>query len=237
MSFSWFEPILYVKLGAVWLVLLTVIIILFRKKISNKHLFFLLIAIPTIIISVYLAGHTIYKNIYSVTNGPVHWHADYEIFICGEKIDLIDAKFPKNKIGSPLLHEHNDNRIHVEGTVDNLEDISLENYFKTIGGKLTKDTLNYPSNNKYIQYTSGENCPSGEQGRLKIYINGRQIENPESHILYPSTYVPPGDCIIIVFDSSNNQNTSLLCSSWEVKGWNYTNFKRDKIKIGEHEWQ
>ncbi len=42
------------------------------------------IAAAAAIATVFLAADTVIKNQTSVSKGPVHWHADFEIFVCGK---------------------------------------------------------------------------------------------------------------------------------------------------------
>src|SRR3989338_8430806 len=46
---------------------------------KTKKLLFLLIAVPIIIATIYLSASTVYLNLVSATQGPIHWHADYEV--------------------------------------------------------------------------------------------------------------------------------------------------------------
>src|SRR5690349_16520906 len=63
-----------------------------------------------------ISGGTIYLNVNSATGGPVHWHADFEIWGCNNELELRDPHgFLSNKIGTATYHEHDDKRIHVEG--------------------------------------------------------------------------------------------------------------------------
>lgn len=234
---SWENPVFYIYIVSVLVVLLTIIVLVFQKRLTNngKKIVFWLIVVSVVLATVYVAGHTIYKNVISESNGPVHWHADYQVWICGKKIDMIEPKFLSNKVGSALLHEHKDSRIHAEGVILSLKDVDLRSYFETIGGVLEGDTISYPSTEGVISYKNGDLCNS-KPGSLKVYVNGKIVDNFEEYIMYPSFYVPPGDCIILEFDDSSAEKTDKLCESWEVKGWNYNNFERKEISIGGRTW-
>jgi len=99
-----------------------------------KHLTFVIIAVPILMVTVYMAYSTVLLNVESDTGGPVHWHADFEIWACGEKINLQDPTGLTNKIGEPLLHEHGDNRMHIEGVVLRNEQVSMSAFFTSVGG-------------------------------------------------------------------------------------------------------
>ena len=240
---------LIIKIAFAWTFLFTIFLLLFRQrfidlgnnknKILNnktKMYIFIIFTIPIIISTLYLSITTVSENIVSVTKGPVHWHADYEVWACGEKLDLIDPKFPRNKIGTPLLHEHNDDRIHVEGTVKNLESVSLSEYFKVIGGLLSEDNLTYQTNEKIVSYQNSQKCSDNSNGKIKVYVNGNKIDDYENYLIYPDSYAPPGDCIIIEFSSKESEETDRLCSSWKSKGLIYKEFKRKEKTIGEKMW-
>jgi len=233
------NPINYIKITAVFLFIIITFILTFGKEIvsKNKKLFFWLIVIPIILSSLYLASFTIYENISSESKGPIHWHADYQVIVCGEKIDLINPKFPSNKIGSPTLHEHNDQRIHIEGSVKKFSNVNLGNYFKVIDGELEQNHLIYPTDTKNYNFKNGDSCPDGKSGTLKVYVNGGKIEDFDNYIIYPNSKIPPGDCIIVLFDDSSSITTNILCDSWAVQGWNYKNLQRRTITIGGKTWQ
>lgn len=241
---DWKSPVVYVIISLAWMLLLTVILLFVKVDNLNgyKHVYFWAIVVPVVLASVYLAGHTVYGNFNSVTNGPVHWHADYQVRVCGERVDLVNPDFPRNKIGSPLFHEHNDDRIHIEGTVDELANINLERYFETIGGKLAGGEFVFPTEDRgVVSVKDGDEC-NGNEGSLKVYLNGKILENYEDYVIYPDAYVPPGDCFIVVFDESEAEETEIICESWEVKGWTYEKFesgevKRRQMTIGDRTWE
>lgn len=235
-SFS--NPNLYIIISGIWIVLLIFFFLGGGENfaLDNKKMFFCLIITPVILSSFYLAGYTIYENLISETRGPVHWHADYEVYACGERLDLINPRLQNNKVGDSLLHEHNDNRIHIEGTIVNLDDVTLGEYFERIGGELRKGLLKYPTNKGVITEIEGDKC-NKDKGKLKVYVNGKKIDDFTNYLIYPDSNVPPGDCIIIIFDEKNSAKTDILCESWQVKGWNYDNFQRREVRIGNRVWQ
>ncbi len=237
-----------IKLTALWVAIFTTLLLIFRRKFvdlgnnkkeilgdRSKAVIFWLMVIPILLSTFYISGMTIRENIISVTGGPVHWHADYEVWACGEKLDLIDPVFPRNKIGSPLFHEHNDNRIHVEGTVHELDKITLGAYFSVIKGELSQGVLTYPTINGVRSLKDGDQC-GGEKSKLNVYVNGNRVEDYESYLFYPDAYVPPGDCIIVEFSSTESVTTDKICSSWTAKGWTYDNFDREEKTVGYKTW-
>ncbi|MCM2325682.1 MAG: hypothetical protein NDI94_04410, partial [Candidatus Woesearchaeota archaeon] len=124
----------------------------------HHHWPYFLVAAITILITSYLVIATINLNLVSETKGPVHWHADFEIYNCGEKLDLIDPKGLSNKIGTPVFHEHNDDRMHVEGVVVEEEHVSLSEFIETIGGELTADSMKIETNDGVVVMNNGDIC-------------------------------------------------------------------------------
>lgn len=100
--------------------------------------------------TLFLGASTVYLNARSDSGGPVHWHADFEIWACGNQLELKDPfEFLSNKVGSPVLHEHDDQRIHLEGVVVEEETgASLGKFMHVIDGAITADAMVVPLNNQ-----------------------------------------------------------------------------------------
>ena len=200
---------------------------IFKKR---SGVLFLTIAIPISLASLFLLGSTIYLDLVSETKGPVHWHADFEIWNCQEKLELIDPETLANRVGTSLLHEHNDNRIHIEGVLLKRSQADLHSFFDVVGGSITEDSLTILSNQGFVKVKNSDLC-NGKKGRLQVFVY--RITNPDSnkkagflykqiklenftdHIVSPYTSVPPGDCIIIEFDEEK-EKTDKLCLSYEI---------------------
>ena len=210
-------------------VLLAILVtISLRTKHPSDHLkqflFFSIIA-AVILPTLYLIGSTIYLNAVSASKGPVHWHADIEIWNCGKEVELKDPEgMLSNKIGTATLHEHNDKRIHLEGVVVHPEDASLGKFFKVIGGELNSDSVVVPSTNGQLPLTSGSICPDGQEGQVQVfayqtdkdnYYSQKKLENPGEYLISPYSVVPPGDCIIVEFGPVKSR-TEKLCRSYKV---------------------
>lgn len=188
-----------------------------------KRLLFGSFLIATILPTLFLIGSTVYLNTISSSKGPVHWHADFEIWACGKEVNLRDPKGLSNKIGTATLHEHNDNKIHMEGVVIKREDASLNNFFKVIGGSLTNDTLVVPVNEGKMVIQSGISCGDGIERELQFFVyktegdyyRQTKLENPGEYIMSPFSNVPPADCIIAELDTPKGR-TDKLCQSYEV---------------------
>jgi len=233
------SPVLFIVITIIWVAIVVVFILAIWGKYSQnyKPLFFWIIAIPVILSTLYLAGFTIYENISSETGGPVHWHADYEVFVCGEKLELVEPEgVLDNKIGSALFHEHEDGRVHTEGTIEDISKVSLGKFFETIGGELEHGHLEYPTHESIVSKEEGDLC-GDQEGELKVYINGKSEDHYEDYLIYPAGNVPPGDCIIVEFGIDLKDSTEKLCASWSVQEWNYGSFERPEVTIGGITWQ
>lgn len=198
-----------------------------KTGVTKKILFFSIV-VPILVATFYSSGSTIYLNMISASKGPVHWHADFEIWNCGKKVDLVEPRGLSNRVGSPVFHEHGDNRIHVEGVVFKKGDVDLHNFLATMGGSLNKNKIVVPTKGGSLELTNGDTC-NGEEGKLQVFVykvsnpysakkwkySQEKIENFEEYILAPYSNVPPGDCIIIDLDKETDK-TEHMCETFKV---------------------
>lgn len=208
--------------GGVILVL-TILSILFKEKAQwLKYLLFVGFILVVLANTIYLSASTIYLNQVSTTGGPVHWHADFEIWSCGQKVEIKDPQGLSNKVGTEVVHEHNDNRIHFEGVILDKHQASLGYFFEVIGGELHKDHISIPTENGLLELKSGQLC-NGQKGSLQVFVYTTEgnsfsqikLEDPKNYIISPQSQVPPGDCIIIEFDKEKDR-TDKLCKFYEI---------------------
>lgn len=208
---------------------LVILAIISKRKLHNhKRMLFLFMIIPIIAATLYTAGTTIYLNQISITKGPVHWHADFEIWNCGKKMDPVNPQGLSNRVGTPVFHEHNDFRIHVEGVVVKEEDVILRNFFQVLGGGLTENDLTIPSRDEIISLHDGDLC-NGKPGKIQVFVytvvnpqepgnwifTQEKIADYTKYVLSPYSHVPPGDCIIIEFDQEK-EKTDKICTTYEA---------------------
>jgi hypothetical protein len=221
-----------VVIGASILVAILTVISLLNKDMSSRTKAFLFWSLAVVITlsTVYVAGSTIYLNMVSVTKGPVHWHSDFEMWKCGEKLDLANPAGLSNRIGTPVFHEHGDNRVHVEGVVVRHNDVDFHTFFDAIGGSLENNRIVFPVHEGMVSVENGDLC-SGEPGTLQAFLyrvqnpdptvntgfvyTQEKIENFEDYVLAPYINVPPGDCIILEFDVEK-ERTDRICESYRV---------------------
>lgn len=214
-----------VYLAAIILGFLLFVAMIIRNpsELAKKIIFWLITAVIAITTGA-LVGMTIYLNQVSVTGGPVHWHADFEIWACGTEQDLLDPTGISNKIGTPTLHEHNDKRIHVEGVVVEYADVNLGAFFRALGGEMTNKTLTIPTNTGMVNFLNGQDC-NDTAAQLQVFVieanlqdqsySQQKITDLPSFRFAEESAVPPGDCIIIEFDQPKDR-TDHLCQSYEV---------------------
>ena len=210
--------------GSITLLALVFISLKTKKATSIlKKVLFLSILFVVVSVTTFLAGSTIYLNIVSFSRGPVHYHADFEIWNCGQEVNLRDPKGISNKIGTAVLHEHNDKRIHLEGVVMNHRSASLGRFFEVIGGYINSTSLSIPTNNGQVTLRSDYMCPNGALTTLQVFAykikdgayHQTKVEDPKDYVISSYSNVPPGDCIIIELDSFKNK-TDKLCRSYKV---------------------
>jgi len=181
--------------------ILIVITLLFHKKMSEaaKRITFYLIVIVASLVTIYIALATLNLNLVSETKGPVHWHADYEIWVCGKEIEIAMPKnIFSNKQGTDLMHSHEDKRIHVEGTLLDKKAASLGAFFHAVRGSLSDDGMTVPTDAGVVSVHDGDSC-NGNPGKLYVFVNGKIINNPSNYVISQYEKVPPGDRIKIIF--------------------------------------
>lgn len=186
--------------GSLAFIFLCILILLLKNKMSEtaKKLVYSFLLIIVASVTGYLAITTLHTNAVSVTKGPVHWHADYEIWICDQQVSLPEPGGMSNKQGTDLLHSHVDDRMHIEGALMQKSQASLGAFFYAIGGHLSSDEIAIPTDDGLISKHDGDLC-NGKPGRLYVFVNGKLNEFPQAHIIAPYEKVPPGDKIKIIF--------------------------------------
>jgi DNA-binding CsgD family transcriptional regulator len=115
-----------------------------------------------------------------------HWHAAYEIVICGEKQPNIPT-FVGN------IHTHADGFIHIHPMTAEEEGLNarLVKFFEYAGGVLTNDTLQMPGSDDV--YTTGDICTDGRASTLRVTVNDIPLQDV-------TQYTPQdGDQILISF--------------------------------------
>ena len=189
---------------------------------------FICIAVIAILSTLFLAGITIYTNMISPTGGPVHWHTDYELWNCGQKLDLINPTGIDNRVGTWEVHEHNDDRMHVEGTILDLAQGTFRHFFETVGSTFTSEEFIYPTSNGTVAIPLNGIC-NGKKAEMQAFLlrvtnpnDSKQWKYSQQKIaitletqMQPYSNVPPGDCLIIEFDETK-ERTEHSCASYRA---------------------
>ncbi len=223
-----------VTIASLLLLVLTLIAMVVKqqKEILRKLLFWSMVSV-VVVSTLILGSSTVYLNTIAWSKGPVHWHADIQTWLCGEHVEFVDpvGSF-SNKIGTPTFHEHNDQRLHLEGVVVEPHDASLGRFFEVIGGQLStspnRDRVNMivvPSNTGKQTFEDGMSCPDGTKGEVQIFAyksdadtkkySQEKLSDAANYVMSGDSQVPPGDCIIIEF-GPQRAKTDYLCRSYEV---------------------
>lgn len=207
---------------------LLVSISLMRREQSEffKKLVFFLMVVAIVVPTVYFVGGTIYLNLISVTRGPVHWHADFRIFACGEELQLKESEGWSNKVGTSVFHHHNDNRIHIEGVVVDPRAYTLHDFFSVIGGTLLPNSFAVPAQDGIRVWKNGDLCPDGAPGEWQAFLykttdpergiaHQRKLASYTDYVISPYGTIPPGDCIIFEFGPPK-EKTDAICSFYQI---------------------
>ena len=221
----------FVLIGTAILCVLICIALMYKNNSNaSKILIFGAITVVILATSVYVAASTIYLNSISPSKGPVHWHADFEIWKCGQKLDMINPSGMSSLVGTSTLHEHGDDRIHLEGVPVKPDDASIGKFFKVIGGKLIPGALILPVNGDIESMRDGDMC-NGAPAELQVFVY--RVSNPDDtkkwkytqtklnskdvpgYVISPHTGIPPGDCIIIEFGPSEG-HTAHICETYKI---------------------
>lgn len=118
--------------------------------------------------------------------GKDHWHAAYEVWVCGER----QPNFPEwsggvNSEGDGLIH------IHPFSPSEEGKGAALGKFFEYGGGELTDRTMRPPGRSRTSE--NGDTCPSGAVAQLTVEVNGTRIDD------WPGYIPQDGDRIKITF--------------------------------------
>jgi len=125
-----------------------------------------------------------------------HWHARYEIWVCGVKQPNIPT-FPGG------VHTHGDGYIHIHpgNASEEGRGARLTKFFEYAGralgtgGLLTGDSLQVPGDPRV--YRNGDVCGEGpyqgQPGQVQVLVNGQRRDDFEDYIPHD------GDTVVVVF--------------------------------------
>ncbi|MEK7659851.1 MAG: hypothetical protein AAB343_01470 [Patescibacteria group bacterium] len=205
-----------------------ILIAMFAKNASNelKKLLFALIAMSIVGPTGYFIWSTVSLNVQSAANGPVHWHTDFQIYACGEKLPPPNPKGTlSNRTGTPVLHQHADDRLHVEGVVIEPAEIELDRFFEVQGGTLTESAFRVPTGDTITTYLNGDYCPGGTQGIWNVFLyrvdentmtaTQTKLTDYAHYVPAPHELPPLIDCLIFEFGPETTY-TDRLCNFHQI---------------------
>ncbi len=223
--------------------------------------FLLAILVPT----VYTVTAYIHENQTSWSEGEVHYHADFEVIVDGERHALIDpgafcersseAAYMcrlNDRVGITEYHEHNDQRIHLEGTFKYREEATLSAFFEAFGGELSSTEIRYPTNGDWINRTETGNrtlkvlVERGAGGSrdwcaldatvpiedrcIDPYL-GEHVSTPADYVISPYQRGPTLDTIFIIYDDTPIDDA--LTDMREDGAYTYGGETFEVVKSGE----
>jgi len=169
-----------IAVSAISLILLIITASQFANKKHpklKKPLFSLIVFVVTVGTAT-LFGSTIYLNVKSDSGGPVHWHADIEFWACDVQLELRNPSgFLSNKVGTSTLHEHNDQRIHLEGVVvDDSVDATVGKFMRVVGGNISNNSFSVPLADSVLEdFIDGDRIDPGGVSNIQRYIKTDSI--------------------------------------------------------------
>lgn len=110
----------------------------------------------------------------NVSNLPVHWHAAISYEACGKDLTVDDTY--KGSGAEPLLHGHNDGKVHVEGVIADLSAANLQTFFNNVSLDISADHL--------LTYKNGDICPlNTTPGAVHFIVDGTEVADPSQIII------------------------------------------------------
>jgi len=114
----------------------------------------------------------------STAAGPLngdHWHATYEILVCGERQPNI-PNF-EAAAGSPGTHADGIMHQHPFAPEGEGAGSNLRNFYDKGGGKLTESEMRIPGTPKDQVYKNGDLCDDGRPAKLQVFVNDAPQDN------------------------------------------------------------
>lgn len=163
--------------GVIVLAVSTIVALWTEDKLPEryKHTLMSVILLAILVPTIFTVAAFVHRTTTTWSGGEVHYHADYEVIAQDEQgdyqqLDLIDpSRFCEgtghestymcelnDRTGTVEYHEHNDRRIHLEGSFRDRDDATLTSFFRTFGGELTNDRLVYPTDDKVWDLSNTE---------------------------------------------------------------------------------
>jgi|GEM_PF-1173951 len=191
-------------------------------KLVDKNIYFRLAIVTVIAVVFMLASVFLINSFRRWRNGQVLSRVDYRIFACGKEIFLKpEEESPVGK-GKGLFARSEQGSIVAKGKPRSIKDITLPAYFGAAGGALEFPTGNenteifrVPTSAGMREFRSGDQC-NGKKASLHV-LHYRVDASTKPWSVFKRIFwkypdyvlqnnygkVPPGDCLIFIFDSED----------------------------------
>ena len=154
-----------------------------RRRLVRFAAFFAVAVVALIFIVSLFAGSLPFTFGGSSPGIGDHWHASYEVSVCGETR-------PPVPTSSGGVHSHGDAAVHIhpQRPAESGSNATFARFYESAGGELKDDGLTLPSGQTY---TNGDLCPDDRPGQLAMTVNGVSVEEP-------SLYAPRDEDVISI---------------------------------------
>lgn len=201
----------------------------FVKIKSRKALLVLMLVIALSLISILFftnpKGPPYIHGSHPWQEGKLFSRVDYRIFACDEELFLEASSDSPVGRGDGLYAESVSGSIIARGTPNTYGEASLSAFFDAIGGKLELPTgkidakvMSLPTMQGIREFQNGSLC-GGQPAQLWV-LHHRVDPSPQTSTVHPRVLwkyfdysfrnnygiVPPGDCLIFLFDSEDALN-------------------------------
>ena len=144
---------------------------------------------------------------------PPHFHANFALYVDGERIDFTDEKFSEDIAGCSIsgkqepedrvhLHERNQDTIHIHATW-----VSWWHFFSNNGIVFSWDYLSIPDD---FWAQSWE-----YSGNMSFILNGKSIKNPFNRLINSQ------DKLLISYQTDGETDLDELYSTVSSNAWEY----------------
>lgn len=181
-----------VLLGVMLLAVLVGAMIAGRKRRKLRPMLFSILILVVLAVTWFTTGTAIYTDALSYTGGPIRWQAAYQVWACGNQLELRDPRgLLSGTVGRSDIYERNDGRIHISGIPSSPAEASLGAFMNAVGGTINSTTLSLPLNDSEL-YADGQVPQNSDQiqpflhttasGNVATFTSGQQCGSKVSEV-------------------------------------------------------
>lgn len=181
-----------VLVGTSLLMVLIGAMVVGRQRRRLRPMLFSFVVFVVLTVTWFATGTAIYTDALSYTGGPVRWQASYQIWACGNQLELRDPRgLLSGTIGRPDIYERNDSRIHIGGIPSSPAEASLGAFMNAVGGTISPLSLTVPLNDSSL-YAVGQSPQNSDQiqpflhttasGNLATFTSGQQCGSQTAEV-------------------------------------------------------